>query len=134
MLSTYGTLLQALHVLSLAAIAVMVLHPPAVDPKLDGDLIMINGDDHLAILPTPLSTEVQEEPHALPLSPATESVNPTPNPDTSDSSQIFYASFVYKDWLADRADPKHSHNANRKEKIFRKFTFIMLISFVYFLL
>ena len=120
--------------LSLAAIAVMVLHPPAVDPKLDGDLIMINGDDHLAILPTPLSTEVQEEPHALPLSHATESVNPTPNPDTSDSSQIFYASFVYKDWLADRADPKHSHNANRKEKIFRKFTFIMLISFVYFLL
>lgn len=102
----------ALHMLSLAAIAVLVLHPQTVNQKSGGrngnGMTFSENDidqDLLAILPTPLSAEIHEEPQALPISEITTgSVHASkPNPDSS--SKLLYGSFVYKDWFGEHPPP-----------------------------
>ncbi len=98
--------------LSLAAIAVLVLHPQTVNQKSGGrngnGMTFSENDidqDLLAILPTPLSAEIHEEPQALPISEITTgSVHASkPNPDSS--SKLLYGSFVYKDWFGEHPPP-----------------------------
>ena len=95
--------------LSLAAIAVLVLHPninkAGLPTNTGNDISFIENDqDLLAVLPTPLSAEVHE-PQALPMSegnaaPGSGMQSAKPNSDAS--SKLLYGSFVYKDWFGDR--------------------------------
>lgn len=107
--------------LSLAAIAVLVLHPQVINmnkgglPTISGnDISFVENDvdqDFLAVLPTPLSAEVHEEPQALPMSetkPAVGAGGTHPSKSSSDSSsKLLYGSFVYKDWFGDRPTNQH---------------------------
>jgi hypothetical protein len=108
--------------LSLAAIAVLVLHPQTIDPKSGhggsglGGPFIVNDQD---VLPTPLSNEVREEPHALPLSPLSDTVNPVQNGGSAKNGEtttakLFYGSFVYKDWFGDRQVSDHHHVTYRE--------------------
>lgn len=99
--------------LSLAAIAVLVLHPQNINQKsglLNGNGIQqLNENDIdqdlLAILPTPLSAEIHEEPQALPISEVSSgSVQPV-KPSGDPSTKLLYGSFVYKDWFGEHPPP-----------------------------
>lgn len=96
--------------LSLAAIAVLVLHPQAINQKpalRNGNGISFaEGEidqDLLAVLPTPLSAEIHEEPQALPLSETGTGPVHSSKPDSS--SRLLYGSFVYKDWFGEHPPP-----------------------------
>ena len=96
--------------LSLAAIAVLVLHPQTINNSQKpggrnfGGSFMDNDHDSLSILPTPLSAEVHEEPQALPVSELTPGSANTAK-QNSDSAKILYGSLVYKDWFEERPLP-----------------------------
>lgn len=102
----------ALHMLSLAAIAVLVLHPQTINqksgPRNGNGISFAENDidqDLLAILPTPLSAEIHEEPQALPLSETITGSVQNAKPNTDSSSKLLYGSFVYKDWFGEHPPP-----------------------------
>lgn len=98
--------------LSLAAIAVLVLHPQAINPKSglrNGNGIPLSDNDIdqdllTNILPTPLSAEIHEEPQALPMSEISPGSPQGSRPDSS--SKLLYGSFVYKDWFGEHSSPE----------------------------
>lgn len=112
--------------LSLAAIAVLVLHPQAINPKSgirNGNGLPLSDtdidQDLLAVLPTPLSAEIHEEPQALPISEISSGSPQSSRPNSDSSSKILYGSFVYKDWFGEHSSPER-HVTYRK-KILRIF-------------
>ena len=97
---------------SLAAIAVLVLHPQTINqkagPRNGNEISFAESDidqDLLAILPTPLSAEIHEEPQALPLSETITGSVQNAKPNTDSSSKLLYGSFVYKDWFGEHPPP-----------------------------
>lgn len=107
-----------MHLLSLAAIAILVLHPQTTHPKsglpTGNGVSFVENDvdqDLLAILPTPLSTEIHQEPQALPVSDLTpETAKPALNKKNPDSSsKLLYGSLVYKDWFGEPGDAADHH-------------------------
>lgn len=106
--------------LSLATIAVVILHPQIMENGIVrpgrggsvGNPFIPNDQEVLAVLPTPLSAEVHEEPHALPLSFTASPVTQAKNGDMS-TAKMFYGSIVYKDWFAERPVNEHHLNYGR---------------------
>lgn len=101
--------------LTLAAIAVLVLHPQAINPNPSqrgkNGVSLIESDldlDMLAALPTPLSAGINEEPQALPISDVVSNQAPVPKPTSDSPSKLLYGSFVYKDWLGEHQAPEHN--------------------------
>lgn len=122
--------------LSLAAIAVLVLHPQAINPKSslrNGNGIPLSDNDLdqdlLAILPTPLSAEIHEEPQALPMSEISPGSSQGVRPSSDSSSKLLYGSFVYKDWFGEHSSPER-HVTYRKNK----FDFSIDCSSIYYLI
>lgn len=107
---------QALHMLTLAAIAVVVLHPQAINPNPNqrgkSGVAMIENDidlDLLAALPTPLSAGINEEPQALPMSDiVSNQAQQAPKPTSDSPSKLLYGSFVYKDWFGEQQAPENT--------------------------
>lgn len=98
----------ALHMLSLAAIAVLVLHPQVTNQRPDirnGGSYVNSDQDLLSILPTPLSAENHEEPQALPVSELTSGSERMNKQNGDNSAKLLYGSFVYKDWFGERPPP-----------------------------
>ncbi len=103
----------------MAAIAILILHPQTTHPKsglpTGNGVSFVENDvdqDLLAVLPTPLSTEIHQEPQALPVSDLIpESANKPAlnkkNPDSS--SKLLYGSIVYKDWFGEPGDSADHH-------------------------
>lgn len=95
--------------LSLAAIAVLVLHPQTINQKSGRNGMTFSDNDIdqdlLAILPTPLSAEIHEEPQALPISEITTGTVQASKPNPDSSSKLLYGSFVYKDWFGEHPPP-----------------------------
>lgn len=106
----------ALHMLTLAAIAVVVLHPQAINPNPNqrgkSGVAMIENDidlDLLAALPTPLSAGINEEPQALPMSDiVSNQAQQAPKPTSDSPSKLLYGSFVYKDWFGEQQAPENT--------------------------
>jgi len=102
--------------LSLTAITVIVMHPELVNQKLNirenRNGISFSSNNHeqdfSALLPTPLSAEIHEEPQAMPIS---ELVNGNPGAIPSNnfdsSSKVMYGSFVFKDWFGEKPPTDH---------------------------
>ena len=109
-----------MNMLSLATIAVVILHPQIMENGIVrpgrggsvGNPFIPNDQEVLAVLPTPLSAEVHEEPHALPLSFTASPVTQAKNGDMS-TAKMFYGSIVYKDWFAERPVNEHHLNYGR---------------------
>jgi len=100
----------ALHMLSLAAIAVLVLHPQVINQKSGiriGGSYVNSDQDFLSILPTPLSAENHEEPQALPVSELKSGSDHSNKQNGDNSAKLLYGSFVYKDWFGERPPPDH---------------------------
>ena len=96
--------------LSLAAIAVLVLHPQVTNQKPDirsGSSYVNSDQDLLSILPTPLSAENHEEPQALPVSELLSGSERLNKQNGDNSAKLLYGSLVYKDWFGERPPPDH---------------------------
>lgn len=123
--------------LSLAAIAVLVLHPQSINPRTglrNANIPLPENEidqDLLAILPTPLSTEIREEPQALPMSEMSPGSVQASRSNPDSSSKLLYGSFVYKDWFGEQSSPER-HVTYRKN-VFLKVTIVILISSQFFL-